>query len=202
MIKKEKSDKKFAVKSESNVKAPVRGFRKLYLIFIPVILLPAYYYYQNYYIYKDISKSGHEYLLLNDYDSAIKAYSLFIRQNPEDPGGYYNRGTVYLNKNDFESAIEDLNIAIKMNPSSVHFYINRANAYFRKGDYDNSVKDNSTAIELSPDNAIVYYNRGRAFYHSGKWSEALTDFEKANSMGAVQAKGLIEEINTRIIENK
>ena len=199
MLKKEKTVQKYSIKpSDSSNKSGFR-FNKIYiLIIIPVLVLPAFYYFKNYYIYKDIKKSGHEYILQNDYDNAIKAYGLYINQNPEDPGGYYNRGTVYLNKKDYDSAIEDLNTAIKMNPKSVHFYMNRASAYFMKGDYENSIKDNSKVIELSPDNSIAYYSRGRGFYHSGKREEALKDFEKACSLGAVQAKGLIDEIKTRL----
>jgi len=199
MIKKNKTVKKYSLKPAAREIERKFRLKKSYLAVIPLLLLiPLFIYKDN--ITGCDTKSGHEYLKENDYKNAVKAYTREIKDRPDDPIGYYNRGTVYLNWSKYDESIQDLTRAIELNPSSVHFYTNRANAYFRKGDFENAVKDNTKAIELSPDKAISYYNRGRAYYHSGRKKEALADFEKAYSMGALQAKGLIEEIKREKIK--
>jgi len=171
--------------------------KKIFLLLLAVSLPFILYYFFDFIKYMGITKSSHEYLKAKDYNNAIKAYDLYIRKNPGDPQGYYNRGSVYYNLKDYDRAIENVSQAIKMNPGNADFYISRGSIWLQKKDFESAIMDNTRAIKLAPNNAMAYYNRGRAYYHSGKLDDALKDFEKAYSMGVVQAKSLIKEIKKR-----
>lgn len=171
--------------------------KNIFLILLASLLSLSLYYLFNYIKYRTITKNGNEYLRSKDYNNAIKAYDLYIRKNPSDPQGYYNRGAVYFNLKDYDRAIDNVSQAIKINPINSNYYVSRGSTWLQKKNFQNAIKDNTEAIKLSPGNAMAYYNRGRAYYHSEKFDDALKDFKKAYSMGAVQAKGLIEEIKNR-----
>ena len=55
---------------------------------------------------------------LNDYEGAIKDYTIAIKLEPNNILPYINRGNVKFDLNDYEGAINDYTIANKLEPDN------------------------------------------------------------------------------------
>jgi tetratricopeptide (TPR) repeat protein len=97
-----------------------------------------------------------------DYQGALADYNRAIKNNPQSPNAYYNRGLLKADKlQDFQGALADYNRAIKLKPNYDAAYNNRGNLKADKlQDYQGALLDYNRAIKLKPRNASSYYNRG------------------------------------------
>jgi tetratricopeptide (TPR) repeat protein len=97
-----------------------------------------------------------------DYQGALADYNRAIKNNPQSPNAYYNRGLLKADKlQDFQGALLDYNRAIKLKPNYDAAYNNRGNLKADKlQDYQGALLDYNRAIKLKPRNASSYYNRG------------------------------------------
>lgn len=88
-------------------------------------------------------------------NTGIKLIDSAIFYLPEDPTGYYNRGSFKIQLGDFKGAINDFNIAIKLNPNLGEAYYNRAVAYSNLGILKNACDDLHKAkdhkFDVTPD---------------------------------------------------
>lgn len=71
------------------------------------------------------SYRGATYLVLRDFDNAIKDHNKVVELSPEDGKSYQNRGTLYAVMNDYERAVENYRKAIELGAGS--------DAYFLRG---------------------------------------------------------------------
>jgi tetratricopeptide (TPR) repeat protein len=114
------------------------------------------------------------------YDSAIKAFTLAIEQNPELIEAYNQRGILYADyKHEFDLAIKDYNKVLELDSKNIQAYINRGNAYDLKGDPDRAIEDYNSALEINPQLAEALHNRGLAYYRKQEYDRALDDFDRA-----------------------
>jgi tetratricopeptide (TPR) repeat protein len=116
------------------------------------------------------------------YDRAIADYTQAIRLDPNEAGGYNQRGTAYAQKGDYDRAIADYTQAIRIVPNFSYAYSNRGAAYYGKGDSDRAIADYAQAIRLDPNNAGAYSNHGLAYYEKGDYEWAITDYTQALSL--------------------
>src|SRR5690606_25620332 len=65
-----------------------------------------------------LGKRGAIYIdYLKDYKKAIEVSEAVIKASPQEPAGYYNRGTAYLNMKEWKKARKDLDKAIELKPT-------------------------------------------------------------------------------------
>src|SRR6476659_2743459 len=60
---------------------------------------------------------------------AIALYDKFIKANPKNAEGYFNRGNAYYDLGQNDLAVRDYSEVIKLNPKDSEAYYNRGNAY-------------------------------------------------------------------------
>jgi len=140
---------------------------------------------------------GAEAVKKNNYNEAIKWYSIFIEIYP-DPDqytvvAYYNRGTIKSNLNDYMGAISDFNKAILINPYFENAYFSRGFSKSKLGDNLNAIQDYNKTIEINPSHAEAYYNRGVLKYNLGDKYGACLDWSKAGELGYFDAYDMIKE---------
>ena len=75
-----------------------------------------------------------------------------IKNNPEDPNFYSDRGKAYAKSGFYAEAMEDFTKAVELDPKYVDAYNNRALTCYEQEKYDKAIMDFTKAIELDPKN--------------------------------------------------
>lgn len=83
---------------------------------------------------------GQKYLLEEDYEAAIVAFTEAIEIDPNQPDAYIGRGNAYIFSGETEEhltlALADYQQATDLDPTLVEAYLGIADVYIRQGDYD------------------------------------------------------------------
>ena len=112
-------------------------------------------------------------------DSAIDHFTDEIRNDPQNPVNYINRGLVWLETGENSIAIIDFTKAIELDPKGDVAYQNRGRAWSRKGEYDKAIADFTKAIRLDPKDALSYKNRGAVWRDRKEYDKAIADLNEA-----------------------
>jgi len=111
-----------------------------------------------------------------DQQEPIDKFSEFVRREPKNPLGYYNRGRSYLEAEDYDRAIADFDLAILLDPNNAAAYNNRGIAYYYKGDLPSAIANCDQSIRLNRNFSAAYINRATAFHTNGEFDHAITDY--------------------------
>ena len=125
---------------------------------------------------EDALAAGNAAVDRRDYDAAIASYGALIRLQPQDPAGYYYRGTVYAQKQDWAAAIKDYSTSLRLNPDSPGTQVKRALAHGNLKDFDRAFTDADAAVRLNPRSAEAICLRGAIHAERGETADALADF--------------------------
>ena len=129
--------------------------------------------------YKGYIGRGTAYADLNNYEEAIKDFSMAISINANAEDGYSHRGNSYLYRGMYEHAIKDFRRTIDLNGELDKAYYNMGIAYHNSGNYEEAMKSYTRSMELNPDFDKVYNNRGNLFNRSGDLKGAIKDYSRA-----------------------
>ncbi len=92
-----------------------------------------------------------------EYAQAAEDYSEAIKNEPNFPLAFKNRGQANLETGNYDQAIEDFKKAniddAKLKQNLARVYMKRGIAYDKKNDYANAAKDYAEALKLEPDNS-------------------------------------------------
>lgn len=108
-------------------------------------------------------EQGNKFYKLNQYEEAIKCYSLAIHQANNESVYYCNRAICYLKLKQYKECIMDCTEAIKMNPYLSKAYYRRMLAHEAMASYEEAFGDATHLLLLAGDGDDVetkkYYNR-------------------------------------------
>jgi tetratricopeptide (TPR) repeat protein len=111
---------------------------------------------------------------------SIEGCNELLKQNPNDPTIWFNRGRSWHKLGDYDRAITDYTEAIKLNPAYKNAYINRGIAWYRNRAYDRAISDLDEAIRLNPKNPkadeLAYRWRGTSWFDKANYERAISDF--------------------------
>ena len=159
--------------------------------------------------------------MLQNYSSAMSAYTMAVVNEPEYYAAYLNRAVAIAcmkenikssrgelrnvslgprsslaNRNtdevDYTPVIEDLNEAIRINANVPEIWYNRGNAKLQMKDYTGAVQDYTQAIERDDDFGEAYYNRGLTLIYLQDRNRGCTDMSKAGELGVKDAYNVIK----------
>ena len=85
-----------------------------------------------------------------DYDRAISLFNEAIKLAPNNPFGYYNRGSAYFNMSDFDRAIMDFTQVIRMDANFIDAYYSRGYCYMYKLQFARAITDFEAVLLLDP----------------------------------------------------
>lgn len=112
-------------------------------------------------------------------DRAIRHFTDEIRDHPDKPIHYVNRGMIWLETGEYDIAIADFNEAVRLDPKSDIPYQDRGRAWSLKQQYDKAIADFNEAVRIDPHDALSYKNRGTAWRDKREYDKAITDFNEA-----------------------
>ncbi len=118
-------------------------------------------------------------------DKLYSHYSQLIRQQPDNPQHYLDRGELYLRQGTVAKALADYNRAVEMlsrtiqeHPRMKKPYFNRAYAYSTLELYTKAVEDYSTILRFYPSDQPARFNRALAYYHMEQYDLAVEDLSQ------------------------
>lgn len=124
-----------------------------------------------------------------DYETALRDYSLFIYLNPTYSIAYYERAYGYIGLNDIDAALNDVSHAIRLSAGVMTPEFNAA-LYALRGDietqqqqYEAAVADYTSALNLAA-TASTYFSRGIVYAEQNDYAAALDDLSAAIELDA------------------
>jgi len=101
-------------------------------------------------------KNGISFLETNQYDKAIKTFSIAIELNSNDYEAYTLRAAAWLKKKYYDKALIDLNISLKIEPNQDKALLTKAIAHFYSGNYNEAFIDLMKAMIINPCSGDIY----------------------------------------------
>ncbi len=93
---------------------------------------------------------------LEDYDMAIRFYTLVVKKQKENPDAWYGMGTALMGKNDFSNAIQALDQAISIEPLSPDYWFAHARCLFEMGKREDAIKSLENGLNLDPEETAAW----------------------------------------------
>ena len=124
---------------------------------------------------------GLVYTKSQQFDKAIDAYNIAIKQKSDFAIAYYNRGITYRLMGNEKKAIKDLDKAVSLTTNNPNIYFSRALVKKEMGDLEGAVADYSQAISLKKNYTDALINRSVAKKYLGDIKGALKDIDQALS---------------------
>lgn len=121
---------------------------------------------------------GHNYLVDNNYEGAIRTLNTLIKADPDAYEAYYMRGIAKYNLDDMFGAEQDFTTTVEKNPVFTMAYYNRAITRLRMGNNDDALKDFAEVIALRPDFTGAFFSRGIAYFQLKRYEDAIKDFDE------------------------
>ncbi len=148
----------------------------------------------------DFKIVGLDYVLLNDYPSAIKWLERAVAEGPGDAEAVYYLGRAYYWQNSFDKAITCFERAIQLDPQYAKAKDNLGLAYEGKSDLKAAEAAYREAIQTGTNsghpNEESYLNLADLFRRTGRSADALALLGKADKIGGKSERS--EEIRARI----
>ena len=101
--------------------------------------------------------------LERDYTQAIVLYSQYIKLNPEDFRGYFNRGTTEMNAQKYTEAEQDFTKTLSLNPVYKEAYYYRGQSFVKQKKYDLAIKDYTHILDKDPRSVPFLKLRAEAY---------------------------------------
>ncbi len=97
---------------------------------------------------------GYSYMLLKDYEAALKDYNKAIELEPHYASYRFNRAYLYQDNGKNKEAIEDYNVVIELEPENYIAITNRGEAHYAIGDKKKALADFEKGKEFDYKEAI------------------------------------------------
>jgi tetratricopeptide (TPR) repeat protein len=127
-------------------------------------------------------RTGMEHLNSGNPEEAIKKFSGYLKDYPQDGHGYFCRGYAQEQMNRYNLAIEDYTRALELLPDSVSYYYNRAGAYLVTGDFESAIRDIEKLKTLKPEYGNINEIQAEALYKSAYNKVEASDFTAAEEL--------------------
>lgn len=121
------------------------------------------------------------YILNNDYKSALELYKALLVINPLNFEALVNAGSLSYYLNDFDTAINLYYRAMEIETDNFYIYFNLANIFCDLKQYDDANLYYNKALALNFDNYLVYSSLGLMFQEMNNLSKAKMFYEQAIS---------------------
>jgi tetratricopeptide (TPR) repeat protein len=120
------------------------------------------------------------------FNLALKDYSLLVAQYPGYQKYYFKRGDTYQKLGERSLAIADYNTGLSIN-ADVNAFLSRAGLYERLKENELALADFAEAIRLKPNQSETYSLRARFYKRTNQFQLAEQDYTKVGGGGSYTA---------------
>ena len=128
------------------------------------------------------------------YEEAIKCYDKAIEINSSDPRVWLGKATVLRQLKRYEEAIKCLDKVIQINPNLAEVWYVKGGMLYELKRYKEAIKYLDKGIEINPNDAMVWFSKGMALYKLKHYKEAKESFKKAEELGLLLARQMLEQV--------
>lgn len=125
----------------------------------------------------DSYAKGVEHVRSGRFDEAIAAFTVAIKENPNNAAAFHRRALCLDTRKKTNEALKDLDSAIRIAPKRVEYYLARGAILIRQERLGEAMDDFTAAIKLDPRNATAFRERGEVQLKRLEPTEALGDFD-------------------------
>ena len=119
-----------------------------------------------------------------EYDQALKYYTIALEHDPKNYVLLNNRAAVYASMKDYEKSFLDLSKAIEYGGDKFALpYIHRSALYFHSNQLDKALADINKAIAIDPKHAEAHWIRGVIYTAQNKDRQGEAERQKALQLG-------------------
>ncbi len=122
---------------------------------------------------------GEKYLSSGDYKTGIEAFSVRVKENPEDAAARYYLGRCFLAEKRAEEASIQLKKAAALNPGKAEYHFWEGVSYWALLDFDSERQSYQRAIALAPNHVPAHVYLGHNYLDKGETAKALSEYETA-----------------------
>ncbi len=115
------------------------------------------------------------YSALGMLDEALADYAVVIKEDPNHPEHYLERGNILRRLGRHDEAAADYETAIRLSPPFAEIYYNRGDLRMSLSDRDGAMADFSYVLELDPELVDAYVNRAGMYLDDGDINAARLD---------------------------
>lgn len=126
-------------------------------------------------------EKGMEYYNEQDYDAAIRHFSLTISHKAGHSEAYFYRGESKFFLADYRGAAEDFTSCIQYDPDNSYAYLARGDCKYFTDHYEGAIRDFTKALKLNPGDGKTYAFRADAKYYLDDYTGAISDYSDALS---------------------
>jgi len=112
---------------------------------------------------EEFLEAGNQLKSTNRLHEAVKAYTLALKINQNDPEAAHNRGLCYAMLGDNQAAMHDFDLALSLRPDFADCWYNRACCLAVQGKGDESYQSLKQAIALNPKELKPYLRQDPGF---------------------------------------
>jgi len=180
---------------------------KCYKIFICLFLIVGATISVNAQVSSEILIQANRATLERKYDEAIRLYGQYIKLNPEDFRGYFNRGTTEYNAEKYQVAENDFTKTLELNPIYNEALYFRGQCFVKQKKYTLAIKDYTKVLTEQPNSIPFLKLRAEAYVANVQLELALQDLNHAVKLAKLtgdlykrraEVKVLMNEINSAI----
>lgn len=133
---------------------------------------------------EDYFQQGNAEVQNSNYQEAVRLYSLYLAEHPNDTNSLYNRGLAYSNLRIRDSAIADLSRVIEMRPGDTLAYVLRGVQYYHEAAINNMAEEMTQRLFAEDDEDTVYVPTDSVRL---VFAPAFADFSKAIALDSTNA---------------
>lgn len=171
-------DRDHSPKINESFNKPKKNYKPLFAVIIVALgLFLATYYIALKFNEPDFIELGWQSYDVEDYQNAIKYFTLSIDKQP-NAEAYYGIGKVNYKQNNFEEAIRNYKEAISINPSIYNYYLRLGISYYYLKDYDSAYNAINASLKLAA-NEYAFMWIGKVLDKKGLYNESEAYFLKA-----------------------
>ena len=121
---------------------------------------------------------------LRRYDEGLRDLNEGLSIEPTNKNGYFNRSILYYTTGQFDKALEDYTTYLQYDPHHVNIRYERGMLYRTMNRLDEALADLDQVIRANPTLNLAYLERARAHAGKGNRAQALSDYQRAQQLGA------------------
>lgn len=144
---------------------------------------------------------GKVFLDLENFNSAVTAYSRAIEISGTYPEYYINRAKAYSNLQKYDLAVSDMIKALNLEPDNFPLYLERSHLYDHLSNFDRALDDISYYMTFFPEDIQAMYIKGQIYFNQGSYLKALECFNKCLLIDQSKAVFFIARGNTYLKTN-
>lgn len=124
-------------------------------------------------------EQGIAYSEKGQFQEAIDALTLYVKNGGNSPTAFYHRGRAYNQLQMYDPALADLSRAVQLADGNADAYYERSKTYSYKNNWAKALTDSTKVLQINPQFSAAAYLRAIASIKEKQYGNAVDDLNRA-----------------------